>query len=83
MDFGIAEEIHEASKSSSSAFVLSKDSIESELNDELNDLFAISLATAPEAMSDETLLFFATMFSDGPVEEPELPDRPTADGRGR
>ena len=79
---GIAEEMQLANRSSSSALVLSRDSIDNELSEELKDLFTLSLA----ALADAADLFgvsFLDVFSEVPVDDPELPDLPTADGRGR
>ena len=75
LDFGIALNIQLARISSSSALVLSRDSIERELRDELKDCSASSWRLlAPLA---------SCLLSSAPVEDPELPDLPTAEGRGR
>ena len=67
-----------ANKSSSSALVLSRDSIDRELSEELKDLLAASLvsAVAPSLLAPP-------IFSEGPVEDPDDPDLPTAEGLGR
>ena len=71
---GIAEEIQSASRSSSSGLVLSRDSIDRELREELKDLLARSDPGPVPAEAPPVLLFL----SEGPELEPELPDLPTA-----